>query len=59
MMVREGLVDGSVAGSTASTADVLRAGIQCIGMPEGISVVSSFFFMVFPDKIIYFFRRRE
>jgi phosphate acetyltransferase len=50
MMVREGLVDGSVAGSTASTADVLRAGIQCIGMPEGISVVSSFFFMVFPDK---------
>ncbi|MGD1007061.1 MAG: phosphate acetyltransferase [Ignavibacteriaceae bacterium] len=50
MMVREGLADGSVAGSTASTADVLRAGIQCIGMPEGISVVSSFFFMVFPDK---------
>jgi phosphate acetyltransferase len=50
MLVREGLVDGSVAGSTASTADVLRAGIQCIGMPEGISVVSSFFFMVFPDK---------
>lgn len=50
MMVREGIVDGSVAGSTASTADVLRAGIQCIGMPEGISVVSSFFFMVFPDK---------
>ena len=50
MLVREGVVDGSVAGSTASTADVLRAGIQCIGMPEGISVVSSFFFMVFPDK---------
>jgi phosphate acetyltransferase len=50
MLLREGLVDGSVAGSTASTADVLRAGIQCIGMPEGISVVSSFFFMVFPDK---------
>jgi phosphate acetyltransferase len=50
MLVREGIVDGSVAGSTASTADVLRAGIQCIGMPEGISVVSSFFFMVFPDK---------
>jgi phosphate acetyltransferase len=54
MMVREGLADGSVAGSTASTADVLRAGIQCIGMPAGISVVSSFFFMVFPDKAYTF-----
>lgn len=54
MMVREGLVDGSVAGSTASTADVLRAGIQCIGMPEGISTVSSFFLMVFPDKTYSF-----
>ncbi|MFO7446381.1 MAG: phosphate acetyltransferase [Ignavibacteriaceae bacterium] len=50
MMVREGIVDGSVAGSTASTGDVLRAGLQCIGMPEGISTVSSFFLMVFPEK---------
>lgn len=50
MMTREGLVDGGVAGSTASTADVLRAGIQCIGMAEGISIVSSFFLMVFPEK---------
>lgn len=54
MMVREGIVDGSVAGSTASTADVLRAGIQCIGMPEEISTVSSFFLMVFPDKTYSF-----
>jgi len=51
MMVREGMADGSVAGSTASTADVIRAGIQCVGMPEGISIVSSFFLMVFPDKV--------
>ncbi len=48
MMVREGLADGSVAGSLSTTADVLRAGIQIIGMAEGISVVSSFFLMVFP-----------
>ncbi len=54
MMVREGMADGSVAGSTASTADVLRAGIQCVGMPEGISTVSSFFLMVFPDKAYTF-----
>jgi len=54
MMVREGLVDGSVAGSTAATGDVLRAGILCIGMPEGISTVSSFFLMVFPDRTFSF-----
>jgi phosphate acetyltransferase len=54
MMVREGLADGSVAGSHSTTGDVMRAGIQCIGMPEGISVVSSFFVMVFPEKIYSF-----
>ncbi len=54
MMVREGLVDGSVAGSFASTADVMKAGIQIIGMPEGISIVSSFFLMLFPDKTYNF-----
>ncbi len=48
MMVREGLADGSVAGSLSTTADVLRAGIQVIGVQDGISVVSSFFLMVFP-----------
>ncbi|MCJ7553476.1 MAG: phosphate acetyltransferase [Ignavibacteriaceae bacterium] len=54
MMVREGLVDGSVAGSFASTADVMKAGIQIVGMPEGISIVSSFFLMLFPDKTYNF-----
>jgi phosphate acetyltransferase len=54
MMVKEGMADGSVAGSTAATADVLRAGIQCVGMPEGISIVSSFFLMIFPEKIFSF-----
>ncbi len=48
MMVREGLADGSVAGAISTTGDVLRAGIQIIGMAEGMSVVSSFFLMVFP-----------
>lgn len=54
MLVREGIVNGSVAGSTASTADVLRAGIQCVGMPEGISTVSSFFLMILPEKVYSF-----
>ncbi|MFC2082135.1 phosphate acetyltransferase [Bacteroidota bacterium] len=54
MMVKEGMADGSVAGSTASTADVMRAAIQCVGMPEGISIVSSFFMMIFPEKVYSF-----
>jgi phosphate acetyltransferase len=54
MMIRESMADGSVSGSAASTADVLRAGIQCIGMPEGISTVSSFFLMIMPEKTYSF-----
>ena len=54
MMVREGVADGSVAGSLSTTGDVLRAGLQIIGVQEGISVVSSFFVMVFPLHIYTF-----
>ena len=54
MMVREGEANGSVAGSISTTGDVLRAGIQVIGVSEGISIVSSFFLMVFPQKTYTF-----
>ena len=54
MMVREGMADGSVAGSLSTTGDVLKAGLQIIGVQEGISVVSSFFAMVFPLHVYSF-----
>ena len=55
LLVREGLVDGSVAGSVNTTGDVMRAAIQIIGMAEGMSIVSSSFEMVLPDnKVIAF-----
>jgi phosphate acetyltransferase len=54
MMVREHKADGSVAGSLSTTADVLRAGIQIIGLADGISVVSSFFLIVFPQHTYSF-----
>ncbi|MCW8849606.1 MAG: phosphate acyltransferase, partial [Melioribacteraceae bacterium] len=54
MLVKEGIADGFVAGSTASTGDVLRAALQCVGMPEGTSVVSSFFLMIFPERVFSF-----
>lgn len=54
MMVSEGLADGSVAGSFATTADVTRAAIFCVGLKEGISILSSFFLMAYPDKVYSF-----
>jgi phosphate acetyltransferase len=54
MMVRQGLASGSVAGSLSTTGDVLRAGIQVIGLADGISIVSSLFLMVFPQKVYSF-----
>ena len=54
MMVREGLADGSVAGSLSTTGDVLRAGIQVIGLADNITVVSSFFLMIFPQQAYSF-----
>jgi len=45
MMVREGKADGMVAGSIASTADMLRAAFTVIGTAEGIKTASSCFIM--------------
>jgi len=50
LMVAEGLCDGYVAGAVRTTGDTVRAGIRCVGLRSGISVVSSFFIMVLPDK---------
>ena len=52
MMAESNIVDGCVAGSLSTTGDVLRAAIQTVGIEKGISVVSSFFLMVFAEKIL-------
>ena len=49
MLVRKGQASGGVAGSVATTGDVLRAAIQVIGMKAGIKAVSSSFIMVLND----------
>lgn len=60
MMVRKGLADGSVAGAVNTTGDVIRSGIQVVGLAPGITSVSSFFMMVVPefmgekDKVFFF-----
>lgn len=45
MMVSTGLADGLVAGSIASTPDMVRTAFHCIGTAQGIETASSFFAM--------------
>ncbi|MDD5044489.1 MAG: phosphate acetyltransferase [Candidatus Omnitrophica bacterium] len=49
MMTRDGLVDGFVAGSAHTTADVVRAALHCLGVDDEIGTVSSCFIMEVPD----------
>lgn len=51
-LVASGDCAGGVAGSEAATADVLRAGLQVIGLQRGMKTLSSCFLMVFPDRAL-------
>ncbi|MBU0629508.1 MAG: phosphate acetyltransferase [Candidatus Margulisbacteria bacterium] len=50
MLVDQGEADGMVSGATHTTADTLRATIDCIGKGTGQSIISSYFVMILPDK---------
>jgi phosphate acetyltransferase len=54
LLVRAGKADGSVAGATNTTAHTVRAALHCIGMRQGLRVVSSFFVMVLPEGLSSF-----
>ncbi len=43
-----------VGGNVSATGDIIRAAIYSVGVAEGISIVSSYFIMVFPDKLLGF-----
>jgi len=45
MMVETGMVSGMVAGSIASTPDMLRAAFHCVGTAPGIQTASSCFLL--------------
>lgn len=49
-LLRSGDCDGAVAGSQASTADVLRAGLTTVGTASGIKTISSSFLMLLEDR---------
>jgi phosphate acetyltransferase len=47
-LVRQGAVDGCVAGAVHTTANVLRAALWLVGAASGVRTVSSSFYMVVP-----------
>ncbi len=52
MMLTAGEAGAVVGGNVSSTGDVIRAAIHTVGTAPGTSTVSSFFIMVFPDKLM-------
>lgn len=53
-LVRSGDCAGGVSGSEAATADVLRAGLQVVGLARGIQTLSSCFLMILKDRVLTF-----
>jgi phosphate acetyltransferase len=51
-LVRSGDCAAGVSGSEAATADVLRAGLQVVGLARGIATLSSCFLMVLADRVL-------
>lgn len=47
-LLRQGDVDGAVAGAVRTTADVVRAAIWTVGMAPGVETVSSAFYFAIP-----------
>ena len=49
LLVKNGDADAAVAGATRPTADVLKAGLQILGVSPEVEIVSSCFLMVLPN----------
>ncbi|MBM3991148.1 MAG: phosphate acetyltransferase [Planctomycetes bacterium] len=52
LLVRSGDCSGAVSGSEAATADVLRAGLQVVGLAPGCKTLSSSFLMLLKDRAL-------
>jgi phosphate acetyltransferase len=52
LLVKFGIADGMVAGAVNTTADVLRAALQVVGVLPGLKTVSSCFIMVVLDYLL-------
>ncbi len=54
LMLATGEVGAVVGGNVSATGDIIRAAIHTVGTAPGISTVSSYFIMVFPDRLLGF-----
>jgi phosphate acetyltransferase len=54
MMVHTGAADGMVSGAAHTTADTIRPAFEIIRAREGVSVVSSVFFMCLSDRVLVY-----
>jgi phosphate acetyltransferase len=54
-LVALGEADGCVAGAVCTTAETVRAALWAIGTAPGVNLVSSSFYMVFPDDAVLTF----
>jgi len=52
LMLATDKISAVVGGNISSTGDVIRAAIHTVGTAPGISTVSSFFIMVFPQRLL-------
>lgn len=54
LLLAAGKVGAVVGGNISATGDVIRAAIHTVGTAPGIATVSSYFIMVFPEKLLCF-----
>ncbi len=54
MLVHTGRVDGMVSGATHTTASTIRPALEIVKTVQGVSLVSSAFFMCLPQKVLVF-----
>ena len=50
-MVDAGDADGTIGGAVYSTPDIVRAALRVIGTATGTKILSSFFFIIFKDRV--------
>ncbi len=54
LMVAAGDAHGFVGGAANTTADTVRAALQCVGPAAGVRTVSSVMFLCAPDRVLAF-----
>ncbi|HYO36231.1 MAG TPA: phosphate acetyltransferase, partial [Geodermatophilus sp.] len=54
LMVALGMADGMVSGATHTTAQTIRPALELVKTVEGVSIVSSVFFMCLADRVLVY-----